>query len=174
MKRIAIQFLLVLTLAISGAAVAGKGHGPEKAHNPNPRAITGSLSGEATFPENDECSDVTGAWWQTHTVAVGKMRHLGLTEHYATHCSTLDGASLVGGEATFVAANGDEVWSTYTAHIIAPPPVMVFLAEYVVVGGTGRFEGASGTIMGLIYVTFLGFEAPAFPVEMDFAGTIIY
>mgnify|MGYP001824745860 FL=1 len=174
MKHNAIKYLLALVMVLTSAMVIAAGNGPDKAYNPKPRPIIGSLSGEATFPENDECTDVTGAWWQTHTTAVGEMDHLGLTGHYGTHCSTLDGASLVGGEASFVAANGDEVWTTYHAQIIAPPPVMVFLTEYIVVGGTGRFEGASGTIMALVYVTYLGMDAPAFPVTMDFAGTIAY
>ena len=174
MKRKTIQFLLSLAMVLSSVAVAGNGGGPEKAHNPHPRPIMGGLSGEATFPLSSECEAITGAWWQTHTAATGEMDHLGLTEHYSTHCSTLDGLNLVDGEGTFVAANGDEVWTTYSAQLIAPPPVMVFLTEYTVVGGTGRFEGASGTIIGLVYVTFLGMEAPAFPVEMTFAGTIAY
>ena len=81
--------------------------------------------------------------------------------------------SLVGGEAYFVAANGDELWMTYTGQVLAPPPVFVVLGEYIVTGGTGRFEGASGTIMAKVYVTLVGMEVPN-PIEMNFAGTIAY
>ena len=173
MKRNAIRYLLALFLVLSSALVIAAGNGPEKAHNPNPRPIMGTLNGEVTFPLNDACKNVTGAWWQTTTVAVGEMDHFGLTEHYSTHCSTLDGMSLVSGEALFVAANGDELWTTYTGQVLAPPPDIVILAEYIVTGGTGRFEGASGTIMAMVYVTLVGMEVPN-PIEMDFAGTIAY
>ena len=173
MKRNAIRYLLALFLVLSSALVIAAGNGPEKAHNPNPRPIMGTLNGEVTFPLNDACKNVTGAWWQTTTVAVGEMDHFGLTEHYSTHCSTLDGMSLVSGEASFVAANGDELWTTYTGQVLAGPPVIMILAEYVVTGGTGRFEGASGTIMAMVYVTLVGMEVPN-PIEMNFAGTIAY
>jgi hypothetical protein len=175
MKFHAVRYLLTLALVVSSAAIAGNGNGkgPEGAFNPHPRPIIGTLTGEVAFPLNDECEGITGAWWQTTTVAVGEMDHFGLTEHYSTHCATLDGMSLVGGEASFVAANGDELWTTYTGQVLAPPPVIAILAEYVVTGGTGRFEGASGTIMAMVYVTFVGMEAPN-PIELDFAGTIAY
>ena len=173
MKHNAIKYLLALVMVLTSAMVIAAGNGPEKAHNEKPRPIMGTLNGEVTFPLNDECTDITGAWWQTTTVAVGEMDHFGLTEHYSTHCSTLDGMSLVSGEASFVAANGDELWTTYTGQVLAPPPVIVVLAEYIVTGGTGRFEGASGSIMALVYVTLVGMEVPN-PIELDFAGTIAY
>jgi hypothetical protein len=173
MKSNAIKYLLALFLVLSSALVIAAGNGPEKAHNPKPRPIMGTLNGEVTFPLNEECMDITGAWWQTTTVAVGEMDHFGLTEHYSTHCATLDGESVVGGEASFVAANGDVLWTTYTGQVLAPPPIIVVLAEYIVTGGTGRFEGASGTIMAMVYVPLIGMEVPN-PIEMDFAGTIAY
>jgi hypothetical protein len=134
----------------------------------------GSLSGEATWRPSEVCESVNSLSLQTMTTAIGPMTHLGLTEHHSTHCATEDGMALVNGEGKLIAANGDEVWLTYTGELIAPPPVIVMLADYVVVGGTGRFENASGNIMALVYITFEGFDDPAWPLDMEFAGTINY
>ena len=168
MKRNSVRFLLVLLLVFCSATAIGKGG------NPHPKSIMGTLSGEATFPESENCLSITGAPWQTATATVGQMKHLGLTRQYSTHCSTLVGMSLVAGESTLVAANGDEIWMTYTADLIGPPPVMVFLTDYVIVGGTGRFKNASGNILAFVYVTFEGLDDPAWPTDMDFAGSITY
>jgi hypothetical protein len=80
----------------------------------------------------------------------------------------------VGGVATFTAANGDEVWATYTATTVAPPPLIVQEADFIIVGGTGRFEHASGHLWGMVYVTFEGFDDPSWPLRFVFAGTIAY
>ena len=137
------------------------------------------MSGEAVFDfSSDACLPVTNAPWQTVSNLSGNLTHMGRSEYFSTHCSTLDGTSLVNGVATLVAANGDEIWLTYTAELISPllppPVVLVYLVENVVVGGTGRFEDASGEIASLAYVTIEAFTDPSSPLDFDFAGTIIY
>ena len=39
-----------------------------------------------------------------------------------------------------------------------------------IVGGTGRFEGATGLLTGMVYVTFEGFDDPSWPIEFVLAG----
>ena len=34
--------------------------------------------------------------------------------------------------------------------------------------------GASGTLIGMVYVTFEGLDDPAWPLEFAFVGTITY
>jgi len=175
MKRKSVQFLLTLLLVIISATVVGNGD------NPQTRPFMGSMNGEAIFDfdfDSSPCLSVTGAPWQTVSSMEGKLTHLGRSEYYSTHCSTLDGTQLVNGEATLVAANGDEVWLSYTANLLGtfPAPVLVYVVDNVVVGGTGRFEGASGKFLIIAIVT-LGEvpdpTAPA-PLEMNFAGNITY
>ena len=163
---ILIMMALFLSLATTSAIAKDK--------NPHPRPFSGSVIGQAEFPENGNCLDVTGAWWQTLSVAVGELTHMGRSEYFSSHCSTVDGSALAGGEATIVAANGDELWIAYSGTTIAPPPIITISLENIVLGGTGRFEGATGFITGYAFVTFLGLDAPSFPIELTFNGYIIY
>jgi len=173
MRSKAVRFLLTLLLACFSATVVSAGD------NPYPRPFFGSMTGEGTFDfTSGACLDVTGAPWQSISSLVGNLTHLGLSEYHSTHCSTLDGFHLVGGEATLVAANGDEIWLTYSGELISPflppPVVLVYEVHNVVVGGTGRFEGASGEIMILVFVTIEDLSVLSAPVDMEFAGNIIY
>jgi hypothetical protein len=158
----------LVTLALVTAASVST------ATNPNFRPFKGSSAGEATFPESEACLDVTGSFWQTLSVSEGRMSHLGRMTLTTSHCSTLDGSAAVGGEATFTAANGDELWATYTAVTVAPPPLIIQESDFVIVGGTGRFENATGWLRGVIYVTFEGFEDPSWPLEFAIAGAVAY
>jgi hypothetical protein len=102
------------------------------------------------------------------------MSHLGRTELSTAHCSTLDGSAAVAGEATFTVANGDQLRATYTAVTVAPPPLIVQEIDFVVAGGTGRFENATGWLRGVAYVTFEGFDDPSWPIEFAIAGAVDY
>jgi len=173
MKRNIVGFLLVLLLVSFTSAAAGDGY------NSHPRTLVGNMSGEAIGDwVSGACLDVTGAPWQTLTHVSGSMMHVGLSEFYMSHCSTLDGMQLVNGAGTLVAANGDEIWVTYTADLISPftppPVVLVYQTHFVVVGGTGRFEDASGTFLGLISVTVESLTAPILPIDANIAGNITY
>jgi hypothetical protein len=172
MKRNFISFLLVLLVACFSVTVAGNGN------NPKPRPFKGSMSGEATFDFiSGACLDVTGAPWQTLGYMIGDLSHLGESEWFVSHCSTPDGLQLVNGQGTFVAANGDELWMTYTAELISPftvPGVMLYAQDNVVTGGTGRFEGAAGEFQTLLAVTLEDLTVPTTPVSAEFAGKIIY
>jgi hypothetical protein len=171
MKR---KFLLIFTtvmLICFGAAVAGD--------NAKPRPFKGSMNGEATFDwVSGDCLGVTGAPYKTYAHLEGKLSHLGKSEWFVSHCTTLDGAHFVNGEAVLVAANGDEIWLTYTGDLISPfpPPPAVYLYSQrnVVVGGTGRFEGASGEFNSLVAVTVETMTDPTVPVEAEFLGAIAY
>ena len=46
---------------------------------------------------------------------------------------------------TFVAANGDELWSVGSGEGTLPDPNQFVTEEHVIIGGTGRFEGATGS-----------------------------
>ena len=173
MKRNIVGFLLALLLVGFTAATVADGY------NPHPRPFMGSMSGEATFDWiSGACLDVTGAPWQSFTDVTGNMTHFGLSEFHMSHCSSLDGMHLANGLGTLVAANGDELWVTYTADLISPfpppPVVLVYQVHFVVVGGTGRLEGASGTFLGLVSVTIESLTAEIVPADFNFAGSITY
>jgi hypothetical protein len=80
---------------------------------------------------------------QQSTVAEGEATHLG---HY-----TLAGDFVVDvrfgtatGVATLTAANGDMLFLTMQGHAI-PTDLTKTVANYTITGGTGRFEGATGS-----------------------------
>lgn len=173
MKRKSVQYLLIVLLACFTAAVVANGG------NPHPRPLMGSMSGEATYDwESGACLPVTGAPWRTINYMVGHVTHLGWTEYYSHHCADPVTFALEAGEATMVAANGDEIWFTYTAELITPftpPPVtVVYAVENVVVGGTGRFENASGEFLSLVAVTIEDLADPSTPLTQEIAGSMTY
>ena len=171
-NRNLILIAAIVSLAITAAPAFADGN------QPHPRPFWGNLTGEATFPYSDACLAVTGAPWQTLTAAEGRMTHLGRTRLSTAHCSTLDGNAAVQGTATFTAANGDEVWVTFTSSTVvwpAPPDMLIVQdGDFTVVGGTGRFEDASGRLQGTMYVTFEGFDDPSWPIRFVFSGTLVY
>ena len=164
-----VRIPMVLAVMFATASALGAGD------NPVARPFWGQLAGETTFDfSTDACLDVTGLPFRTVAVTEGKMSHLGRTEMFATHCQTADGSQNVGGEATFTAANGDQVWFSYTATTLAPPPDVVQEAEMIVVGGTGRFDNASGLLKGMVYVKIEDYENPPWPIQLVLAGMLTY
>jgi hypothetical protein len=81
------------------------------------------------------------------TTGTGNATHLGQFAFEHPHCANLVAFTLTG---TFrlVAANGDQVFADFTGQSTATPTTGVRLVEgtATVTGGTGRFEGATGTI----------------------------
>jgi hypothetical protein len=107
----------------------------------------------------------------------GQATHMGAMALEFNHC-TPAGPYLVGTEMTFVAANGDEVYASYTAGpipVVGPDPV-VFDApvDFVIIGGSGRFDGATGGGHLTLTVSWPGFEPNYWPATFVFEGTIGY
>ena len=74
------------------------------------------------------------------------------------------------GHMIFTAANGDELWTTGGGDIVPtdkPGYLFEFLDPFVFVGGTGRFEGASGSGVTESYVLAGG------RVEHYWSGTLV-
>ena len=73
----------------------------------------------------------------------------------------------------FVAANGDEIWSVGLAAGTPPDPDQFVVGHFDIVGGTGRFDGATGsfTVERIVFNVsppFTGLETLG-----SFDGTII-
>jgi hypothetical protein len=74
----------------------------------------------------------------------GTITHLGEVHHHSTHCAPVTKPTYENGHWVFTAANGDQLIAEYggwPASISASLPLPL-----QVVGGTGRFADASGTI----------------------------
>jgi hypothetical protein len=81
-----------------------------------------------------------------HLIGTGEATHLGrfrLTSEF-----TVTPAATASGTAVWTAANGDQIIATTTGHVVAPPPPFLVVTEtHIITGGTGRFAGASGSIV---------------------------
>jgi hypothetical protein len=80
-------------------------------------------------------------------VLTGQAEHLGQFTAVLEHCTRIDFLAGRGqwsdGVSVFTAANGDELWDTYSGQ--TAPSGQGFEDEtHLFDGGTGRFEGASG------------------------------
>jgi hypothetical protein len=138
------------------------------------RPFWGNAAGEVVFGNPGVC---TTQPVQTLTNSRGQFTHLGNTTLATAHCASTDGSLALDGRATFTAANGDQVFATYTAHTIAPPPPLIVQeGELIITGGTGRFEHAAGRVPFTVYVSPVSPPTPEskWPVQFVFAGTITY
>lgn len=114
---------------------------PGAAADPAARPFRATLNGEITFVWGTaECAPGPQTQWE----AAGGASHLGRTHASGAHCSSYGEYT---GEATLVAANGDEVHIQYVGmgapfepgQVLELPP-----CDFEIVGGTGRFAGAEG------------------------------
>lgn len=94
-----------------------------------------------------------GAAWRYSATGTGWFTHLGITSVAVTHCTFVDMTTGTGsfgpGTITLTAANGDrvELVQQGTFSLLMTPDGLTssFDMTWVVVGGTGRFAGASGS-----------------------------
>jgi len=77
---------------------------------------------------------------------VGQASHLGHSTASLVHAIDFS-TSVQSGPSTYTAANGDQLFATYTGIAGAPGPngVLQFSGTQTFTGGTGRFSGATGT-----------------------------
>ena len=136
----------------SAAAVLHAAKGPATV----PRDVRGTLDGRFTF---------AGPWegpWSATGDAAGTVSHLGLSRLHTTHTTGADG-TISGGSFEIVAANGDTIQGSYTASgeaLSYVPYVVAGKATLRIEQGSGRFDGATGTIEAVFLET----------VDADFWG----
>jgi hypothetical protein len=105
----------------------------------------------------------------------GKAVHMGAiawaSSETVNFCTDPEGAE-VQGSFVMTAANGDQLHGEYTtlAHPDFTSGVITFSGQWTIVGGTGRFENATGggTLTGE------GSLAPPFAVMASFVGKVSY
>jgi len=138
------------------------------------RPFWGSMLGDVTFGNPGVCQFQPV---QTLSDVKGQLTHLGSATLTTAHCASADGGLALDGHATFTAANGDEIFATYTAHMVTPPPpLIVEEGELIITGGTGRFENATGRVPFTVYVNPVSPPTidAKWPIRYVFAGTITF
>jgi hypothetical protein len=126
-----IALAVVVALGIAGAVAAGE-QVPFK----------GSLSGNVTHTPVDARTD------SVLIDASGTATHLGQFEVLVPHLVDLP-TRTGAGYYEFTAANGDTVYAEFTglASLTATPGVIYIEETATIVGGTGRFAGATGSFV---------------------------
>ena len=109
-------------------------------------------------------------WWEpvgdvltTFSSAVGNASHMGrtmMTAHHPTP-SLADPNNYGPGDMILTAANGDEVWITYSGYLefnpVAPAGTwFVGPGPITIIGGTGRFDGATGSAEMTLHLQYPG------------------
>ncbi len=169
------------TSAVTPAAQALRGGLGE---NPQPRPFEGSMRGVVHWAWTTVCAYQPV---RTLTDGVAEVTHLGKVTITAAHCSSANGQAALDGEMTLIAANGDRLVGTYTAHVVAPPPAEagcegkpMCIAEegvFTVTGGTGRFAHATGSVtltVGAYPTDMPPTIESQWPALQVFHGTITY
>jgi hypothetical protein len=84
----------------------------------------------------------------TQDFATGRATHLGKYKLVAQEFINLATLEVTDGSFTITAANGDTIYGTYSGQAAATdkPGVITYDVTGPITGGTGRFEGATGTL----------------------------
>ena len=139
---------LLLPLALAGAACA-----TDSPAGPDTTAVLeGNLSVVQPRPAGGSCvTTVTPAGFAfphlTITLdGVCNLRHLGRATMHATQIIDVT-TGLFSNETIYIAANGDELYTTFAGVPTSPPGSLdiTFDGTETFVGGTGRFASATGT-----------------------------
>jgi hypothetical protein len=144
-----LSVMLLSALAVVPSASAGA-DGTE-------RPIKAELSGPLTFDidfSRMECPVIT------MTVATGTMSHLGRVTSHWSHCPNVMGGfpAYTNGQVVFTAADGDSLVGAYMDYDGEIP----FVID--IVGGTGRFTGASG-VAELSFTAEGEWDSNGLPIE---------
>jgi hypothetical protein len=164
MRRFVVSLVVLGLVFVAGSATASAA---TKA-----RPFQGYMIGACSFVP--DVASPTGMWTISDTR--GDVSRLGASVMSARH-PTPTGVAIDAGTMKLVAANGDEVWITYTGGFTPPGPdgILVVGLDFTITGGTGRFSAASGGGEMTGYVTFLGFDVSVWPATFVWSGaTIVY
>ena len=167
-----------LLLALAAAVVAILVVAVAAGASPATRPFKGSMSGTVTFVVDTSCPALYlgGPTLRADSAATGTASHLGKISMSSAHCAGVTFA----GHMTFVAANGDKLFVDYES---VGPPVMPpdelgvvydVLSEFVITGGTGRFQNAVGGGLMPAHIVNMGLGVPVWPTTWDWQGTIGY
>lgn len=134
--------LLALAVVAPGAAVAKRGG--------TDRPWKGKGSGTTTL-------NVATTPFPGSTDGTARFSHLGKTSYSSNFAVTLTGPNsfTIAGTQTVVAANGDMLFLSFTGTgtfvgAFAPGQTTETNLSYTVIGGTGRFDDATGTLTGTV------------------------
>jgi hypothetical protein len=155
-RLIFLASLVLAVAAMSPSAALAAAHGTN-------RPLTGTATGSTTLTFiAPGVADATSGF-------TGHLSHLGAEtgQDELTIIATSASTFAYTGTRTFVAANGDEVFSAITGSGTFTPTTAQSTEKDTITGGTGRFAGASGTYTDT--VSFIVVSASATSETLRFA-----
>jgi hypothetical protein len=145
-------------LMAAGAAAVLLGCGAEVSTEPSWQVITGLHHSPISRPAGGRCQTTfeflppaAGQPLNVQVVSITlncNLRHLGLTSGVAIQTITSDGLTMsLINSSTYTAANGDELYAEFIGEGTLDPVALsvTFEGTETYLGGTGRFEGATGS-----------------------------
>jgi hypothetical protein len=142
LKKIIVPALFVLVAACDQGIPTEAGPGPRLA---GAAGVTVPLKGGFDFWAAPDaavlCADGEIG---IRATKIGRATHLGPFTARSTYCVDLAALAIRNGHTIYTAANGAELWSTFSGKLTGSPPVFGVEIDLIVVGGTGRFAGATG------------------------------
>jgi hypothetical protein len=120
--------------------VLGSISAPALRHNATELPFKGDLEGAVTI------TPLPLGRGNVHIEATGNATQLGRFTLQVPHIVTF--ATRVGvGSYTFTAANGDQLFASFTGQAASPPPMVSIIEYATITGGTGRFADATGSFV---------------------------
>ncbi len=157
--------LLIIVFLLGAMTFSGTDAAASPAEVQRPLKVSLDFVGS---PGSFECAE--GLVPQT-AVGTGHLSHLGNVEISGRSCNDYDTLEVTDGFGTYVAANGDYIEVEYSGAAVYDPvgPVLDGWGSAEIVGGTGRFEAASGEF-DFTFTTFLSNGS----TQLDGDGWITY
>jgi hypothetical protein len=182
MKYLFSLFVVSLMLMIAGCSDTGTELTPvapklEESPNLSKQTVpfNASMNGYVNIGGSASC----GSGWTAITLeAEGEVLHCGRSTLYGENCSqatSTQGGIVENGFGKITAADGDTIYITYSGTYVFdtyPPTTATFSINGTIVGGTGTFEGATGSIEVEAVEDFT--TGPPWSATLNWTGTIKY
>lgn len=167
--RWAFLFAAILVIASASGALAGAGG--------TDRPWVGSASGEAWFDLTNPKACAAGVTTRVDEFALTS--HFGRAVYVNAHCPTGNPADAYHDSYfALIAPNGDAIYGTYTGTLDQYSEVigaeLISTVHLTITGGTGRFEGATGSAIQEVRVIWEGYADLAWPYSVTWEGTLSY
>jgi len=150
------RYAVLAALPILASCSAGDSTAPDVSSLTR-RSLTASQAVQVARPAGGRCdTDISFLppqagdpvnYLRMHIEYTCQLRHLGRTTATAEQLVifTSPTTALASNTTTFIAANGDLLYATWTGTSTNAGPDIVFSGPETIVGGTGRFAGATGS-----------------------------
>ena len=173
MTRTHARTAMIVFLVMTMFAIAVPAFGGQSVERPVHEELSGYVVGieyAPNFPAH--AGDTFGgrcsvpSQWISRMSGTGTISHVGRVSWTTEHCFQLFAGTFGDADLVITAANGDKLYGTYEGVMTGET---TWVETLIITGGTGRFEGASGTVAESGW-----FDPGSGYMEVTGRGTITY